>query len=71
MLSRMLFYKKNKIRRMIFAAAGCLTGTILRVSRRNERSPSYSIRVAQHGTSIDDSDPDPSLEATHSQSESR
>ncbi|TGZ32650.1 putative G-protein coupled receptor No9 [Temnothorax longispinosus] len=41
------------------------------LAMRNERSPSYSIRVAQHGTSIDDSDPDPSLEATHSQSESR
>ncbi|XP_011065318.1 PREDICTED: probable G-protein coupled receptor No9 isoform X2 [Acromyrmex echinatior] len=41
------------------------------LAMRNERSPSYSIRTTQHGTSIDDSDPDPSLEASHSQSESR
>ncbi|RLU21006.1 hypothetical protein DMN91_007622 [Ooceraea biroi] len=41
------------------------------LAMRNERSPSYSIRVAQQGTSIDDSDPDPSSEPTHSQSESR
>lgn len=41
------------------------------VFRRNERSPSYSIRGAQHGISIDDSDPDPASEPTHSQSESR
>ncbi|KAH0952861.1 hypothetical protein HN011_004293 [Eciton burchellii] len=41
------------------------------LAMRNERSLSYSIRVAQQGTSIDDSDPDPASEPTHSQSESR
>ncbi|XP_012223082.1 octopamine receptor Oamb isoform X3 [Linepithema humile] len=47
-------------------------GTVC-VPRRNERSPSYTIRMgsAQQGISIDDSDPDPSSEPTHSQSESR
>ncbi|KAK0182771.1 hypothetical protein PV327_000872 [Microctonus hyperodae] len=39
---------------------------------RNDRSPSYSIRVPQHGVSIEDSDPDPSSDHNaHSQSDSR
>lgn len=42
------------------------------LAMRNDRSPSYSMQVPQQGTSIDDSDPDPSSEPTvHSQSESR
>ncbi|XP_020278898.1 octopamine receptor Oamb [Pseudomyrmex gracilis] len=42
------------------------------LTMRNERSPSYSIRsTPQQRISIDDSDPDPTSEPTHSQSESR
>ncbi|KAF7991191.1 hypothetical protein HCN44_002753 [Aphidius gifuensis] len=42
------------------------------LATRNDRSPSYTIRVPQHGVSIEDSDPDPcSDQNTHSQSDSR
>ncbi|XP_011303415.1 probable G-protein coupled receptor No9 isoform X2 [Fopius arisanus] len=42
------------------------------LATRNDRSPSYSIRVPHHGVSIEDSDPDPNSDHNaHSQSDSR
>ncbi|XP_015116423.1 octopamine receptor Oamb [Diachasma alloeum] len=42
------------------------------LATRNDRSPSYSIRVPQHGVSVEDSDPDPNSDHNaHSQSDSR
>ncbi|XP_034940044.1 octopamine receptor Oamb [Chelonus insularis] len=42
------------------------------LATRNDRSLNYSIRIRQHGVSIDDSDPDPGSDHnTHSQSDSR
>ncbi|XP_015604205.1 octopamine receptor Oamb [Cephus cinctus] len=42
------------------------------LASRNERSPSYTIRIPHHGISIEDSDPDPGSDLNaHSQSDSR